>query len=85
MFLGGQTVTFGNVTAVIGRVSMVEVIGFSSQSSNDWYIRTPANVNPAITIRVQNTLMNLVVVEIYARPWIVEDSRNVLTPSMIWL
>ena len=40
-------------------------------------------MNPAKTMMIHNILAYFRVVEIYVRPWIVEDSRKVLTPSMI--
>ena len=35
-----------------------------------------------MTVMIQNSRTNRLVVERYVRPWIVEDSRNALTPSM---
>ena len=55
MFLGGQTVILGNVTFVIGSVSIVEVIGFSSQSENERKIKIPAVEKPDMTTIVQKT------------------------------
>ena len=44
----------------------------------------PAPVNPAITIRVQKNLTILLLdEEVYARPWMVDRSRNDLTSSMV--
>ena len=84
MFLGGQTVTFGKVMSVIGLVSMVVLIGLLCQSWNDRCIMMPAPVNPAITTEIQKSLTNdFFVIEMYTNPWIVEDSRNDLTASMV--
>ena len=41
-----------------------------------------APTNPAITIPIQNSLTSLLVVEMYARPCTVKDSKKVLTPFM---
>ena len=38
-----------------------------------------------IITKTQNIFNGLPAVEIYPSPWIVEDSRNSLTPSMVWL
>ena len=54
VFFGGHTETFGNVISDIGNVSIVVVIGLSSQFWKDWRMRKPANENPKITIRIQN-------------------------------
>ena len=36
-----------------------------------------------MTTTTQNNLTSFLVVEIYPKPWMVEDSKNSLTPSMV--
>ena len=83
MSKGGQTVTFGKEISVIGNVSKVVVTGLSDQLSKLCFIMPNAVKNPAMTTHTQNALAYFLVVEIYTRPCIVEDSKNVLTPSMV--
>ena len=59
---------FGNFISEIGNVSVVVLIGLSDQESNDSLIRRLAPINPAKTMRIQNSLMYFWVVEIYVRP-----------------
>ena len=42
----------------------------------------PAPVNPEMTTRTQKNLLNLLVVDQYTSPWIVEDSENSLKLSI---
>ena len=80
LFLGGQTVTFGKSRSVMGRVSMVVEIGLWAQIAKDWWIRNPATVKPLRTTNIQNSLMSRLVVEMWDKPWMVEDSKKSLTP-----
>ena len=45
-FFGGQTVTFGNLSSDMGRVSTLVEMGDSSQLWKDWWIKNPAVINP---------------------------------------
>ena len=83
MSLGGQTVILGNVISVIGCVSIVVFTGLSAQAWKDAKIKHAAPVNPAMTARIQRVLTWLLVVAMYLSPWMVEDSKNVLTFSMV--
>ena len=67
---------FGNVNFDKRNVSIVVVIGWFFQLSKDYRIITIAVVNPEITISVQKTLDNLLVLEIQDKPWIVDVSKN---------
>ena len=69
--------------SVIGLVSIVVLIGLSVQELNDWYIIVKAPMNPEITTRIQKNLTNLLVLDMCAKPCIVEDSKYVLIPSMV--
>ena len=40
-------------------------------------------MNPVMTTMIQESLTYFLFEEIYARPWMVEDSRNDLTSSMV--
>ena len=42
----------------------------------------PAPVNPEMTTRTQKNLLDLLVVDQYTSPWIVEDSENSLKLSI---
>ena len=84
LFLGGQTVTLGKSISVMGRVSKVVVIGPSAQLEKDCWIKTAATVKPVRTTNIQNSLMSRLVVEMWDKPWIVEDSRkSFMTISML--
>ena len=76
MFLGGQTVTLGNLISDIGLVSIVVEIGLSDHALKDSSIRIKAAIKPAITTAVQMIRTCLLVVEMYESPWIVEVSRK---------
>ena len=67
----------------MGKVSIVVVMGLSAQAWNDWWISQNAEVNPKTTINIQRNLVIPFVKEIYERPWIVEDSKNVLIPTIV--
>ena len=68
VFLGGQTVTFGNVISEMGKVSIVVLTGLSDQESNDSFISKLAPMNPDITTRIQKSLAYFRFVEMYVRP-----------------
>ena len=78
MFLGGHTMTLGYAISDMGRVSIVVVTGFSFHALKDLEIKNPAPVKPAMTTRIQKSLVYFLDVEICGRPWIVEDSRKCL-------
>ena len=44
----------------------------------------PAPAKPAMTTRIKNSLAHFRVVEVYVKLWMVEDSRNVLTPFTLY-
>ena len=83
VFRGGQTVTLGKSSSEMGRVSRVVVTGLSAQLEKDCWIKTAATVKPVMTTHSQSSLATPLVLEMYARPWMVEDSRNSLTVSML--
>ena len=76
MSFGGQTVILGYFSFEIGKVSNVVDTGLSAQFLNDSEIRIPAHVKPERTTTIQRNLGNPLVVDIYCRPWIVEDSKK---------
>ena len=83
MFFGGQIVTLGNVSSDIGKVSIVVDIGCFLQLLNDSKIKYMALANPPRTIRIQKSLVNLLVLEIKDIPLMEEDSRNSLMVSIL--
>ena len=57
--------------------------GLSSHASKEFNIITKAPLNPNMMTITQSSFTSLLlVVEMCPRPWMVEDSRNVLTSSM---
>ena len=68
VFLGGQTVTFGNFISEIGNVSIVVLTGLSDQELNDSLMRILAPTNPVVTTRIQNNLVYFLLVEICSSP-----------------
>ena len=82
-FLGGQTVTLGNSSSEIGRVSIVVVIGLSAQLEKDWWIKTAAPEKPAMTTQIQSSLTNRLLAAMWDKPWMVEVSRNSFTPTIL--
>ena len=85
VFFGGQTVTFGRVISHIECVSMVVLIGLSLQDWIELYIITAAPVNPTETTKIQNILEIVpLVVEMYARPWTLDDSRKLLMSCILF-
>ena len=83
MSFGGQTVTLGNLISDIGKVSSVVLMGLSSQDLNDSWIRKPAVQNPKVTTMIQKSLQPFLDVEMWLNPAIEEDSKNVLTYSIV--
>ena len=57
---------------------MVVEIGLTAQPEKDCWIRNPATVKPVRTTNIQNSLLSRLVVEMWDKPWIVEDSRKSL-------
>ena len=83
MPLGGHTVIFGQADNDIGNVSVVVDMGESSQSEKELLMRRLAMVKPVMTTQIQASLMNgLLFVEIWFRPWMVEQARNSLNTSI---
>ena len=80
LFLGGQTVTLGKSISVMGRVSMVVETGLIAQLEKDCWIKTAAPLKPVRTTNIQNSLRRPLTVEMWDKPWIVEDSRKSLIP-----
>ena len=64
VFFGGQTITFGNLTSSMWKVSSVVETGCSAQLSYDWLMRIPAPVMPPSTTQTQSSLSCLAVLEI---------------------
>ena len=64
LFLGGQTVTLGKSMSVMGRVSMVVVMGLLAQLEKDCWIRMAAREKPANTMPTQSSLTSPLVLEI---------------------
>ena len=58
------------------------MIGLSAQPSKDWWIKTPAAINPVVTIISHSRRVCRLLVDIYDKPWIDEDSRNILRFSI---
>ena len=80
--LGGQTVTLGKSSSVMGRVSMVVETGLLAQLEKDCWIKTPAPVKPAMTTKIQKSLTIRLLEDMQTNPWIVEDSINSLKTSI---
>ena len=75
--LGGQTVTVGNSSSVMGWVVMVVDTGDSCHSLYELVIMYMAMAKQATTIATQAALAALdLAVEMCTRPWIVELSKN---------
>ena len=75
--LGGQTVTVGKSSSVMGRVVMVVDTGDSCHSLYELVIMYMAMAKQATTIATQAALAALdLAVEMCTRPWIVELSKN---------
>ena len=83
MFLGGQTVILGNFISDIGNVSRVVFTGLSCQKRNDSNIKKPAKLNPPETTRIQKSFAYFLVLEIWDRPWIVEEFKKDPKKSMV--
>ena len=64
LFLGGQTVTLGKSISLMGLVSIVVVMGLLVQLEKDWLIKTPTNVKPVMTTKIQKSLTMCLVVDI---------------------
>ena len=70
----------------MGWVVTVVDTGDLSQSCTELLMRNPDMEKPARTARAQSNLVVLLpALEIWLRPWMVEDSRNSLTLSMLVL
>ena len=80
LFLGGQTVTLGKSRSEMGRDSMVVETGLLAQLEKDCWIKTAAPLKPVRTTNIQNSLRRRLAVEMWDKPWIVEDSRKSLIP-----
>ena len=75
--LGGQTVTVGKSSLVMGWVVMVVDTGDSCHSLYELVIMVMAMAKQATTMAAQaNLAFPDLAVEMCARPWIVELSRN---------
>ena len=75
--LGGQTVTVGKSSSVMGWVVMVVDTGDSCHSLYELVIMVMARAKHANTMAVQaNRAVRDLAVEMFARPWIVELSRK---------
>ena len=83
MFFGGQTITLGNFISDIGKVSSVVLMGLSCHDLNDSWIRKPAIKKPKVTTMIQKSLQPFLDVEMWLNPAIEEDSKNVLTYSIV--
>ena len=77
--LGGQTVTSGNLSSMMGWVVMVVDTGDSCHSLYELVIMLTAMAKQAMTIVTQIALKDLALdVEMCTSPWIVDDSKNSL-------
>ena len=56
-------VIFGNLTLLIGKVSIVVDIGLTDQLSKALLIITPEHMNPETTINIHKTLSNFLDVD----------------------
>ena len=82
---GGHTVTLGKYDLEIGLVSTVVETGFELQELNKLSIKMIEVTKLRVTTIIQKNLPRRdLAEEIYVRPWIVEDSRNSLSPSISW-
>ncbi len=76
-------VNLGKGAMLMGWVVMVVDIGDFFQSSMELVMKYTATMKPPATTRVQSTLVALfLAVDIWERPWMVEDSRNSLRESI---
>ena len=85
MLGGGQTVTLGNVTSSIGRVSNVVITGVSFQFLKLSDMMTEAAKKPVRTTHNQNARLKACVLEINASPCIEEFSKKFVNTSMLYL
>ena len=78
VFLGGQTVTLGNVISVMGRTSTEVEMGLSCHPLKDWRIRNAEQLKPASTTASQKSLRSFLEAGMWDRPWMVVELRNTL-------
>ena len=80
--LGGHIVIFGNKAFDIGNVCIDVAMGDFSHDEKEFWIRIAAVTNPPVTTATHKSLMKEErEVEMWVRPWMVEDSKNSLNPS----
>ena len=81
---GGHTVTLGKYDLEIGFVSIVVETGFALQELNKLSIKKIEVTKLRATMIIQKNLLRWDLdEEMYVRPWIVEDSRKSLSPSIL--
>ena len=85
MFGGGQTVTLGKVTSLIGSVSNVVITGVSFQFLKLSDMMTEAAEKPVKTTHTQKARLKACVLEINASPCIEEFSKKFVSTSMLYL
>ena len=81
--LGGQTVTWGKVNWLMGRISIEVETGLSCQPLKDLTIRKVEPIRPATTTNTQNSRLSLLAGGMWPRPWMVElERKEVMSENM---